>query len=143
VEPEELEDIIPGETLRTLSENEFDRQRFVYSSLLLKHGVEVSSVRIIRKLIKNEERYIRDLDILSSVFLDPLYEAFTLSAFESLPNHIVELGNSHRRLLSALNPRRREDNSNQSIGDILLEASCEFRSVYPTYLGFLPSAEKK
>ena len=94
-------------------------------------------------MIKNEERYIRDLDILSSAFLNPLYEAFMWSAFKSLLDHIVELGNSHRRLLSALYARRREDNSKQSIGDILLEASCEFRSVYAAYFGFLPSAEKK
>lgn len=57
VVPEELEDIIPGEVLRTLSENEFDRKR------------------IIHKMIKNEERYVRDLDILLAVFLNPLYES--------------------------------------------------------------------
>ena len=94
------------------------------------------------KMMKNEERYIRDLDILLSAFLIPLHEAFMSSAFKSLLDHIVELGNSHRRLLSALYARRREDNSNQSIGDILLEASCEFRSVYSVYFGCLPSAEK-
>ena len=65
------------------------------------------------------------------------------SAFKSLLDHIVELGNSHGRLLSALYARRREDNSNQSIGDILLKPSCEFRSVYSAYFGCLPSAEKK
>ena len=100
-------------------------------------------VRIIHKLVKNEERYIRDLDILLSVFLNPLYEAVVLSAFKSLLDHIVELGNSHRRLLFALYAREREDSPNQSIGDILLEASWEFRSVYSVYFGFLPSAEKK
>ena len=100
-------------------------------------------VRLIHKLIKNEERYIRDLDILLSIFLNPLYEAFMLSAFKSLLDRIVELDNSHRRLLSALYARRREDSSNQSIGDILLEPSCKFRSVYSAYFGFLPSAEKK
>ena len=94
-------------------------------------------------MIKSEEQYIRDLDILLSVFLSPLYEAFMSSACKGLLDHIVELGNSHRRLLPALYARRREDNSNQSIGDILLEASWEFRSVYSVYFGFLPSAEKK
>ena len=94
-------------------------------------------------MIKNEKRYIRDLDILLSVFLNPLYEAFMSSAFKSLLDRIVELDNSHRRLLFALYAQRREDDSNQSIGDILLEPSCEFRSVYSAYFGFLPSAEKK
>ena len=103
----------------------------------------MSSVRIIHKLVKNEERYIRDLDILLSVFLNPLYEAFMSSACKGLLDRIVELDNSHRRLLSALYARRGEDNSNQSIGDILLEASCELKSVYSAYFGFLPSAEKK
>lgn len=126
MEPEELEDIIPDDVLRSLSENEVNRRR------------------IIHKLIKNEERYVRDLDILSSAFLSPLYEAFMLPVDKSLLDHIVSLGNFHRRLLSALYARRREDNSNlQSIGDILLEASCDFRSVYAAYLGFLPSAEEQ
>ncbi|EDR06179.1 uncharacterized protein LACBIDRAFT_300387 [Laccaria bicolor S238N-H82] len=126
VEPEELEDIIPDDVLRSLSENELNRRR------------------IIHKLIKNEERYVRDLDILSSAFLSLLYEAFMLPVDKSLLDHIVSLGNFHRRLLSALYARRREDNSNlQSIGDILLEASCDFRSVYAAYLGFLPSAEEQ
>ena len=65
------------------------------------------------------------------------------SACKGLLDRIVELGNSHRRLLFALYAQRREDDSNQSIGDILLEASCGFRCLYSAYFGFLPSAEKK
>ena len=94
-------------------------------------------------MIKNGERYIRDLDILLSAFLNPLYQAFMSSACKNLLDRIVELGNSHRRLLSALYARRREDDSNQSIGDVLLEASCEFRCLCSAYFGCLPSAEKK
>ena len=144
MEPGELEDIIPYGVLRSLSENEVDRRRFVFIlHFFSSEELRFLLVRIIHKLVKNEERYIRDLDILLSVFLNSLYEAFMSSACKNLLDHIVELGNSHRRLLFALYAREREDSLNQSIGDILLEASWEFRSVYSVYFGFLPSAEKK
>ena len=144
VELEELEDVIPDEVLRSLSENEVNRRRFVFiHPFFSSEELRFLLVRIIHKLIMNEERYIHDLDILLSAFLNPLYEAFMSSAFKKLLDRIVELGNSHHRLLSALYTWGREDNSNQSIGDILLGAICEFRSVYSAYFGFLPSAEKK
>ena len=59
-------------------------------------------------------------------------------------SNILEVRECHRRLLEVMYVRQREQAPIiQSVGDIFLDAATEFRSVYPTYVGRFPMADKR
>ena len=108
---------------------------------------------IIHKLITEEVQYLRDLDIVESVFIKPLRAANPpviasqlLDDFiDELFGNILDLRECNRRLLEVLNVRRREEGPViLQIGDIFLNAANEFRYAYSTYIGHhYPISEKR
>ncbi|KZP01565.1 Dbl-like domain-containing protein [Calocera viscosa TUFC12733] len=131
---EQWRDNIGREFLHTLPESEIKRQD------------------IILKIIKKEEMFNDDLDVLESVFLKPLRAARPpIMSHDYLEDFIgdvfgnfLDLRECSRRLLEILKVRQREQNPViQKIGDIFLNSAVDFRQVYPTYVGHLPVAEKR
>ncbi|KAG5643359.1 hypothetical protein DXG03_001041 [Asterophora parasitica] len=127
---------VSPEVLRSLSETEINRQI------------------IIHKLISKEEQFIQDLDLVDTVFIQPLRRANPpvitpsdrLESFiESVFHNIIELRECNRRLLDVLNVRQREEAPLiGDIGDILLGVvATEFRESYPEYIGNHPLAERR
>ncbi|KAF5373356.1 hypothetical protein D9615_007361 [Tricholomella constricta] len=127
---------VPPEILQSLSEKEINRQI------------------IIHKLISKEEQYIKDLDLVDSVFIQPLRRANPpvitpsdrLENFiESVFHNIIDLRECNRRLLEVLYVRQREQAPLiGGIGDILLGiVATEFRESYPAYIGNHPLAERR
>ncbi|KAF9001525.1 CNH domain-containing protein [Cyathus striatus] len=125
----------PAEVINTLPEAEIRRQT------------------IIHKMISKEEQYIRDLDLIESVFIKPLQMAnppimppYTLEDFiEEVFGNVLDLRESNRRLLEVLYVRQREQGGVvQMVGDIFLDAAADsFREAYPAYIGHHPLAEKR
>ncbi|OSX64043.1 hypothetical protein POSPLADRAFT_1179647 [Postia placenta MAD-698-R-SB12] len=125
---------VPPEILRTLPESEINRQT------------------IIHKIISKEKSYLRDLDIVESLFIVPLrtvnppvIRQSEIDEFiDEVFGNILDLRECNRRLLEVLNVRQREQYPIiQGVGDIFLEAATEFRVAYPIYVGHLPVAENK
>ncbi|CCM02646.1 uncharacterized protein FIBRA_04750 [Fibroporia radiculosa] len=125
---------VPAEVLRTLPESEKKRQTIIYN------------------VIAKEKQYLRDLDIVESLFIKPLRRAnppvirqSDLETFiDEVFANILDLRECNRRLLEMLNVRQREQAPIiQGVGDIFLEAATEFRLSYPLYVGQLPLAEKR
>ena len=90
--------------------------------------------------------------MVENVFIKPLRLAdppimtpINLEDFiEEVFGNILELRECNRRLLDMLYIRQREQHPViQYVGDIFLEAATEFRTVYPTYVGHHPLAEKR
>ena len=110
-------------------------------------------IRIINQLVVQEEQYIRDLDLVDSVFIKPLRaskppiieSSDKLEAFiDEVFSNILDIRECNRRLLEILHVRQREQGPViQRVGDILLEAATEFRKSYPAYVGNYPLAEKR
>ena len=66
------------------------------------------------------------------------------SFIDDIFGNLSEVREANRRLLEVMNVRQREQSLViQRLGDILLEAATEFRLIYPSYVGHLPSAEKR
>ena len=112
----------------------------------------ILSFRIIHTLINLEEQYIKDLDTVESVFIKPLQRAnppiispLDLEEFiDEVFHNILELRECNHRLLEVLYVRQREEGPVvKRIGDVFLDAATEFRTVYPTYVGHHPIAEKR
>ena len=110
------------------------------------------SLRIIHTLIISEEQYIKDLDIVETVFIKPLQRAnppiispLNLEEFiDEVFHNILDLRKCNRSLLEVLYVRQREQGPVIArIGDVFLEAATEFRIAYPTYVGHHPIAEKR
>lgn len=108
--------------------------------------------RIIHKLLSKEEQYVRDLDLVESVFIKPLRKASPpviphsqLEDFiDEVFGNILDLRECNRRLLEVMAVRQREQAPIiQRIGDIFLDAATEFRLAYPIYVGHHPIAEKR
>ncbi|ETW78805.1 GDP/GTP exchange-like protein [Heterobasidion irregulare TC 32-1] len=113
---------------------------------------EINRQKIIHKLVSKEAQYIRDLDLIETIFIKPLRYADPPVVSPHELDELVDdvFGNlsavreANRRLLEIMNVRQREQAVVvQRVGDILLEAATEFRLVYPTYIGHLPLAEKR
>ncbi|KAI0050993.1 Dbl-like domain-containing protein [Auriscalpium vulgare] len=113
---------------------------------------EINRQTIIRRLISKEMQYVRDLDLIESIFIKPLrasnppvipYQELD-SFIDEVFGNLFEIREANRRLLEVMNVRQREQTVViKRVGDILLEAASEFRLVYPTYVGHLPLAEKR
>ncbi|KAH9000438.1 Dbl-like domain-containing protein [Lactarius akahatsu] len=113
---------------------------------------EINRQTVIHKLITKEVQYIKDLDVIESVFIRPLRNAsppvipYTdLDGFiEDVFGNFYDVRRANRQLLEVLNVRQREQSLViQRVGDIFLEIATEFRLVYPVYVGHLPLAEKR
>ncbi|KAF8628723.1 hypothetical protein AX17_005945 [Amanita inopinata Kibby_2008] len=113
---------------------------------------EVKRQTIIHTLITKEEQYIKDLDILESIFIKPLQKAnppvispLDLEEFiDQVFHNILDIRECNRRLLEVLYVRQREQGPViERIGDVFLDAATEFRNTYPTYVGHHPIAEKR
>ncbi|KAF7790213.1 hypothetical protein EIP86_001165 [Pleurotus ostreatoroseus] len=113
---------------------------------------EISRQNIIYKLVSREKQYLRDLDTVESLFIRPLRTTIPpiirpseIDEFiEVCFANIQELREVNRRLLEVMYVRQREQAPVvKGIGDIFLDAATEFRTVYPTYVGNLPNAEKR
>lgn len=144
---------VPLEVRRMLTEEEINRQTCVccMKAFFTKQTNKFLH-RIIHKLISKEEQYIEDLNMVENVFIKPLRLAdppimtpINLEDFiEEVFGNILELRECNRRLLDMLYIRQREQHPViLYIGDVFLEAATEFRTVYPTYVGHHPLAEKK
>ncbi|KIY68054.1 Dbl-like domain-containing protein [Cylindrobasidium torrendii FP15055 ss-10] len=112
---------------------------------------EVNRQTIIHKLIDKEEQYIHDLDIVETVFIQPLRTANPpvvsddVDEFiDTIFGNILDLRECNRHLLEILYVRQREQAPViQVIGDVFLDAATVFRIPYPTYIGHHPVAEKR
>ncbi|KAG6830360.1 hypothetical protein H0H87_008366 [Tephrocybe sp. NHM501043] len=126
---------VPQQLLHSLPESEINRQI------------------IIHKLISKEEQYVKDLDLVETVFIQPLRRAKPpvitpaerLEEFvDSVFHNIVDVRECNRRLLEFLSVRQREEAPViKKIGDILLGIAADFRDPYPAYIGNHPLAERK
>ncbi|KAF9038576.1 CNH domain-containing protein [Panaeolus papilionaceus] len=113
---------------------------------------ELHRQNVIHGLIAGEQRYLKDLDLLETVFIRPLRNANPpvvapnlLDDFiDDIFGNILDLRECNRRLLEVLIVRQREEGPViLRIGDIFLEAAMEFKYAYPEYLGHYPISEKR
>ncbi|KAF9454366.1 Dbl homology domain-containing protein [Macrolepiota fuliginosa MF-IS2] len=126
-------DPVPEDVLSSLTENEMNRQT------------------IIRKLLSKEGQYVHDLDLVESVFIEPLHNSgISVSSgdldefIDEVFGNLIRVRDTNKRLLEILYIRQREQAPVvRGIGDIFLDAATtDFREVYPTYIGHHPSAER-
>jgi hypothetical protein len=106
----------------------------------------------IREAVLEEERYEADLAALETVFITPLLTAQPpivepyprLEALvKGLFGNIVDIRRASRRLLDNYSIRLREQFPLiETVGDILLEAATDFRSLYPDYMDNLTTADE-
>ncbi|KAF9517876.1 hypothetical protein BS47DRAFT_1429505 [Hydnum rufescens UP504] len=110
---------------------------------------EINRQTVIAKTINQEAQYVKDLDLIDSLFVKPLRRApEPIIAPEELDSfidvvfgNILDLRETNRRLLEVMFVRQREQGPFiQWLGDIFLTAAAEFRVVYPLYVGNLPLA---
>jgi hypothetical protein len=107
--------------------------------------------RIIHKLLSKEEQYVYDLDLVESVFIEPLRDSGiqvssgNLQEFvDEIFGNITQVRDINKRLLESLYVRQREQAPVvKEIGDIfLIAATNDFREVYPPYIGHQLIAER-
>lgn len=107
--------------------------------------------RIIHKLLSKEEQYVHDLNVVESVYIEPLrnsgldVSSGNLQEFvDEVFGNITQVRDINKRLLEALYVRQREQAPVVGgIGDIFLDAATtDFKEVYPTYIGHYPIAER-
>ncbi|EAU90407.2 signal transducer [Coprinopsis cinerea okayama7 len=115
---------VPPQVLRDLPEYEINRQT------------------IIHKLISKEEQYVKDLDIVDSVFIQPLRKSPVIPLYmvdefiDEVFGNILEIRDCNRRLLEVMYVRQREQAPIiNTIGDIFLDSATQFRKLYPLYIG--------
>ncbi|KAF5362265.1 hypothetical protein D9756_002201 [Leucocoprinus leucothites] len=125
---------VSADLLATLSDNEINRQT------------------IIHKLLSKEEQYVHDLDLVESVFIDPLrHSGLSVSSgslnefIHEIFGNLIQVRDINKRLLEILYVRQREQAPIVGgIGDIFLDAATtDFKEVYPIYIGHYPIAEKQ
>jgi RHO1 GDP-GTP exchange protein 1/2 len=105
---------------------------------------------IIHKLIDKEEQYIRDLDIVETVFIQPLRKSPVIPLYmvdefiDEVFGNILELRDCNRRLIEIIYVRQREEAPIiKTIGDIFLDIATQFRKLYPVYVGRRFLAERR
>ncbi|KAF5361963.1 hypothetical protein D9756_002198 [Leucocoprinus leucothites] len=113
---------------------------------------EIERHEIITHLIDTEEQYIMDLDLVESVFLEPLRAAnppvIPDNQVAGFTNHVfrnvLELRDLSRQFLEALYARHRKQQPViRRIGDIFMNAVADFCSAYPTYIAHHMNAEER
>ena len=104
---------------------------------------EVQRQSVLFEIIKSERDYVRDLELVQEVFVDPLVntspvpqerlKGFVSEVFYNLNKILVH----HRRMLDALFARQREQHPLiQSVADIVLDSESRpfpFRSIPPCH----------
>lgn len=103
---------------------------------------DVSSHSIIHKLISKEEQYVKDLNIVEQVFMEPLRKSPVIPLYmvdefiDEVFGNIMDLRDCNRRLLEVMYVRQREEAPIiKTIGDIFLDIATQFRKLYPLYVG--------
>ncbi|KAF9445469.1 hypothetical protein P691DRAFT_734916, partial [Macrolepiota fuliginosa MF-IS2] len=133
-EDQEWHRLVPEEAQEALGKREVHRQSVIF------------------EIIKGERDYVSDLELVQQLFIDGLHTASTRVIDEiNLPKFVRNVfGNLdeilifHRRLLSALFARQREQHPLlQSVADVILDTTirAEFRAAYETYIKHYPLAE--
>ncbi|KAF9444873.1 Dbl homology domain-containing protein [Macrolepiota fuliginosa MF-IS2] len=126
-------DPIPVDIIGSLTESEINRQT------------------IIRKLLSKEGQYVHDLDLVESIFIEPLHNSGLsvssgdLHAFiDEIFGNLIRVRDTNKRLLETLYIRQREQAPViTGIGDIFLDAAMtDFKEVYTAYIGHRPTAER-
>jgi len=107
---------------------------------------------LIRQAILEEERYEADLAALESVFITPLLTAHPaiIEPYHRLEHlvhqlfgNVLEIRRASRRLIDNFAIRLREQSPLiLTVGDIILEAATDFRSLYPEYMDNLTHADQ-
>lgn len=101
--------------------------------------------------MSKEEQYVHDLDLVESVFIEPLRNSGIQASSGSLQEfmdeifgNIMQIRDINKRLLESLYVRQREQAPVvKEIGDIFLAAAIhDFREAYPLYIGHQPIAER-
>lgn len=105
----------------------------------------------IRRAILLEENYEKDLAALEDTFITPLTTAnppilapyhYLEEVVGTMFGNIQEIRRESRRIIDNFAVRLREQSPLiQTVGDIMLEASTDFRNLYPVYSENLPRAE--
>lgn len=106
---------------------------------------------LIRMAILQEEQYEADLAALETIFISPLLTASPpiIQPYSKLEHYtrvlfgnVLDIRRASRRLLDNFGIRLREQSPLvQNIGDIFLEATTDFRALYPYYTDNLPHGE--
>ncbi|KAI0694624.1 hypothetical protein BC835DRAFT_1274268 [Cytidiella melzeri] len=127
---EEWYKLVPPEAREVLDKKEVQRQSALF------------------EFIQSEREYVRDLEMMQEVFVDPLVATSPIPQ-SRVPGFVAEVFyNSnqilahHRRMLDALFERQREQHPLiQSVADIVLDTCLAFRSQYEQYIKHYPLAE--
>ncbi|EGN99254.1 hypothetical protein SERLA73DRAFT_168758 [Serpula lacrymans var. lacrymans S7.3] len=114
-----------------------------------KHEVERQSVLF--EVFKSERDYVSDMELVREVFTEPLQSAsppvipqerlqgFVREVFWNLD----QILSHHQRMLGSLFARQRDQHPLvQSVTDIILETSFQFRNEYESYIKHYPLAEE-
>lgn len=105
---------------------------------------------LIRQTILEEEKYEADLSSLETVFIAPLLQgrapidSYHLEdLIQEIFGNVLEIRRAARRLIDNYAIRLREQSPLiHTVGDILLEAAVDFRSLYPQYTENVTRAEQ-
>ncbi|KAI0649128.1 hypothetical protein C8Q79DRAFT_904017 [Trametes meyenii] len=111
---------------------------------------EVQRQSILFEIIKSEKDYVKDLELVKEVFIDPLIntsavpqhraKSFVREVFSNM-DKILE---HHHRQLAALFERQREQHPLiQSLSDIILDNSLHYQNEYEEYIKYYPLAEAR
>ncbi|KZV64681.1 Dbl homology domain-containing protein [Peniophora sp. CONT] len=103
-------------------------------------------------LISEEAEYVRDLELINTLFLNPIRQAnppvfestAALGSFlDDVSGALFPLIAANRQMLDAMKALKRTDSLViQQIGDVILKAAPELRTCYLKYSAMLPTAEK-
>ncbi|CAL1716353.1 unnamed protein product [Somion occarium] len=111
---------------------------------------EVLRQSVIFEVIKSERDYVQDLELVKDVYISPLLNLPVISRsrlqgfLSEVFYNLDEILAHHRRLLDQLFERQREQHPLiQSIADIILETSLQFRQSYEAYIKHYPLAEAR
>ncbi|KAH8833423.1 CNH domain-containing protein [Flagelloscypha sp. PMI_526] len=103
------------------------------------------------KLVSMEEAYVKDLNVVETMFISPLIQSHGVIPPDNLHDfvsvvfsNILDLRECSKRVLETLYVRQQEQSlASQKVGDMVLEAADEFRLIYPNYIRGHPAAERR
>ncbi|KAL6307423.1 hypothetical protein BKA93DRAFT_815806 [Sparassis latifolia] len=112
--------------------------------------IEVQRQSNLFEIIKSERDYVKDLNLLKEVFIEPLGYTPTISKSRSKDfvkgvfSNLDQILAHHTRMLDALFVRQREQHPLiQSLADIILDACVHFQEEYKEYIEHYPLAEAR
>ncbi|KZV97410.1 hypothetical protein EXIGLDRAFT_670103 [Exidia glandulosa HHB12029] len=111
---------------------------------------EVQRQSILFEIIQGERDYVRDLELVQEIFIEPLLnfqppviaphklQGFVQKVFHNIP----EICGYHQTMLAALFGRQRDQHPIlQGVADIVLDTALKFQSAYEPYVKQYPIAE--